>query len=164
MGLALVITALFVLLTATLVVFGKNPIYSAFSLILSFFGLAVLYALMGNYLLGAVQVLVYTGAIVVLFVFVVMLIQIHKGTGFQSKRPFLSLFSILVSWNIGILLFKVSGSVPWVTPESMPGTEMRAVSKLLFTDYLWPFELLSLFLLVMIIGVYLLARPEKGNA
>lgn len=163
MDLSFIITGFFVLLSAIFVVFGRHPIQSAFSLVLCFFGLAVLYTLLGNMFLGAVQILIYTGAIVVLFVFVVMLIQFPKGTGFQSKRPFLSLFSIIMVWNLGVMLFKITGSVPWIL-KAQDGTQMRMIAKMLFAQYLWPFELLSLFLLIMIIGIYLLAHAEpKGE-
>lgn len=144
------------------VVFSRSAVYSAFSLILTLFGLAGLFMLWGASLLAVLQVLIYAGAIVVLFVFVVMLIDVGRGRQLHTARPFLAVVGGLGTWFLSLMLLRTlnhaqmfSGKAPH---ES--GNDMRTLSKLLFTDYLWPFEVLSLFLLAMVVAIFVIAKPE----
>lgn len=156
--------SLFTLVTAAGVVLSRNVIYSAFNLVLCFFGLATLYLLWGATFISMVQILIYAGAIVVLFVFVVMLLNFEKPT---EKSP--SLFFMAVTgggvWVISLLLLRVFSKTFGMLsiPETTQALSVRTVSKLLFTQYLWPFEVLTVFLLALIIGIFLVARPEKNE-
>lgn len=146
------------------VVFSRSAIYSAFCLVLCFFGLAGIYLLWGASFISMVQILIYTGAIVVLFVFVVMLLELGKGVG----RPLAGWVFVAASgvtvWFLSLVLLRIlNRSKPLATLA--PATyDIRTTAKLLFAEYLWPFEILSLFLLALIVGVYVLTReaPKEG--
>jgi len=154
----------FCIATSMAVVFAKNAVYSAFALILTLFGLATLFLLWGNAFLASLQVLIYAGAIVVLFVFVVMLLDIARGSHQHAPRPLLGIVGGAATWVLSLLLLRtLNHSRFFAGAEGLTARalDMRTVSKLLFTDYLWPFEVLSLFLLAMIIAIFVLARPER---
>jgi len=156
---------LFTIACAVGVVFCRSAIYSAFCLILSFFGLAGIYLLWGSPFIAMIQILIYTGAIVVLFVFVVMLLDLGRGSGPSWQNSFMVMVSGAGAWLFSLVLlrslnqaqFAISGAAGGVGHE----TSMRTISRLLFTEYLWPFEVLSVFLLALIIAIYALARPEE---
>lgn len=156
---------LFVLGCAVAVVFARNPIYSAFSLILCFFGLSGLYVLWNAPFIAMIQILIYTGAIVVLFVFVVMLLNLGRGSGSAAAGWLTVLISGGAVWCFSLLLLRALNRTPFYPPGSnaSAATDMRTISKLLFTDYLWPFEVLSVFLLALILAIYALARPATQS-
>lgn len=159
--LALTITSIFTLLCASIVVFSKNAIYSAFGLILALFGLAVMYLLWGTPFMAMIQVLIYTGAIVVLFVFVVMLLNLSP-TSMNLSFNFLTILMIVASsWFVALLLLKSLNQGVLPLSQAVTTFDMKTVSKLLFTKYVWPFEVLSIFLLALIVAVFTLARPEN---
>ncbi len=154
---------IFTIAMAMAVVFAKSAVYSAFSLILTLFGLATLFLLWGNGFLASLQVLIYAGAIVVLFVFVVMLLDISKGRA-QTPRPLLGIVGGTATWLFSLLLLRTLNHARFFN-AAVSGQahrmDMRVLSKLLFTDYLWPFEVLSLFLLALIVAIFILAKPEE---
>jgi len=156
--------AVFTLLCAVGVVFARSAIYSAFSLVLCFFGLAGLYLLWDATFLSMIQILIYTGAIVVLFVFVTMLLYLDKTLGPQWHGWLAMIVGGSAVWTLTYLLLKSLNSFTIATPTTVADTSFRNISKLLFTQYLWPFEVLSIFLLVMMIAIYILARPEEKDA
>jgi NADH-quinone oxidoreductase subunit J len=156
--------SIFTVVTGAGVILSRNVIYSAFNLVLSLFGLATLYLLWGATFISMIQVLIYAGAIVVLFVFVVMLLNFEKPT---DKNPSLLMVGLSGAsiWLVCLILLRILTQTFGLMP--MPETtvsSVRTVSKLLFTQYLWPFEVLTVFLLAMIIGIFLVARPEKGGS
>lgn len=146
------------------VVFSRSPVYSAFSLILSFFGLSAMYVLWDATFIAMIQILIYTGAIVVLFVFVVMLLDLGHSAGGYWHSWFTVVFAGFGTWCLGLFLLRSlnSGNSRPIVSLGV-NTGMREISRLLFTDYLWPFEVLSLFMLAMLIAVYALARPETPD-
>jgi NADH-quinone oxidoreductase subunit J len=147
------------------VVFSKNAVYSAFSLILCFFGLSAVYVMWGATFIAMIQILIYTGAIVVLFVFVVMLLDLVKSAATPSFGWISLTLTVIGVWSFSVLLLKAMNRAFYFNPTSVTGqTDMRSISKLLFMDYLWPFEILSIFLLALIIGIFALTRPEDVNA
>jgi NADH-quinone oxidoreductase subunit J len=148
--------------TAIGVVAFKNPISSAFALILSFFAVAALYAMLQAHFLAVIQVLVYAGAIMVLFIFVIMLLNLQpaeleeKGFSWTFKGTVIAFLSVLcfgLAW-----IFRQTADVFPKVPETF-GT-VKAVGKLLFTQYWFPFEFTSVLLLVAIIGGVVLAKRE----
>ena len=141
------------------VVFSKNPVYSAFCLILSFFGLSALYVLWGATFIAMIQVLIYTGAIVVLFVFVVMLLNLGRGQSHSHSWLMVGVSGLAVGF-LSLPLFRILSRT--TIPETGPTAEIniRVISKLLFSQYLWPFEVLSLFLLAMIVAIFALTRSD----
>lgn len=158
-GLALVAVG-----SAVAMLLSKNAIYSALNLILNFISIAIFYLLLGAPFIAVAQVAVYAGAIMVLFLFVIMLLgsQDLPGTprlGWQ--RPLaVVLAAILVIETVAILLFN-----PLALPVEAPLSEgfgaPETLASLLFSDYLLPFEAISVLLLVAMVGAILLTRQVR---
>ena len=145
---------------ALMVVFSRNPVSSILYLVLAFFSLAAFYVVLGAQFIAAVQIIVYAGAIMVLFLFVVMLLnlnQIDEGGGGYLKTLGIVTGGVLVV--ILITAFsKFSGTLT-------PATEMtltQTLGEVLFTKYLIPFEIASVLLLVAIVGAVVLVKKERG--
>ncbi len=149
----------------------KQPINSALSLIVVMASLAVLYLLLGAEFVAAVQVIVYAGAVMVLFVFVIMLLNAgaEERTAHGSRVAMvLGVPGLII--GLGIAAWAVShlsgaGTVAIGGPIIMNGTEVfgrpQAVGRLLFRDYLLPFEVTSILILIAIMGAVVLARREE---
>ncbi|MFL6193727.1 MAG: NADH-quinone oxidoreductase subunit J, partial [Thermoanaerobaculia bacterium] len=153
----LVIFAIFAAVSigsAIVVVAHKSPIYSTLALVLTLFAMAVLFVLLGAPFLGALQVLVYAGAIVVLFLFVIMLLNLqkeesaHADTGAQLWAAILG---AVVFAGMLVLLFWRGGS-PAVAPLTPETVSLKRLATALFSEYLLPFEMVGLLLLVAVIG------------
>jgi NADH-quinone oxidoreductase subunit J len=146
--------------SALVVVLHKNPVYSTMSLVLTLFSVAVLFVLLGAPFLAAIQILVYAGAIVVLFLFVIMLLNIQREemshTG-QSAQRWASILGALVFAGLLILLFWRAGN-PSVAPLTEEMVDMKSLARELFSAYLLPFEIIGLLLLVAVIGATVVAR------
>src|SRR5215210_2786783 len=142
------------LVSAIVVVTHKSPIYSTLSLVLALFSTAVLYVLLGAPFLGALQILVYAGAIVVLFLFVIMLLNVqkeetaHADTGAQLWAAILG---AVVFAGMLVLLFWRGGS-PTPAPLTPETVSPKRLATALFSEYLLPFEMVGLLLLVAVIG------------
>ena len=150
--------------TALLVITSRHPTTSVLYLLLTMFAIAGLFVLLEAYFLAAIQVIVYAGAILVLFLFVIMLLGIEPETDrFASTKLFQWLgritamtFCIEIGWML-------SQGVPSLLPigtQGIAGTT-AAVGELLFTKGLLPFEMTSLLLLSAIIGAVVLARRKS---
>lgn len=142
------------------VVFMRNPVGSALSLILALLGMACIYLTLGAEFLAAVQVLVYAGAIVVLFLFVILLVNQEKTTagGFSPLRLIVPVAVIGLSVVWACLLSGVESPEALSDPSLGSG---RSAAKLLFTTYIFPFEAASIILLAAMIGAIVLAK-KKG--
>jgi NADH-quinone oxidoreductase subunit J len=157
---------------SVLVVLKKNPVASAFSLVLVFFGFAGIYALLDAHLIAALQVFVYAGAIMVLFVFVIMLLNADVPS-FDLGRSHLGLR--LTAGLLGLTMlalfvwaFKHTPITPAVaefTKEKIEasGGNTQVISELMFSEYILPFELTSVLLLAAIIGAVAIAKRKLGN-
>lgn len=161
-NLTLVVFLIGILASALGVVFNRNAILSALFLILAFFGLAGVYVWCGSPFLAAVQVLIYTGAIVVLFVFVVMLVNQDKLLEISSSRM-VPLVAGTMVWFLALIVLRTLNRLPMAMPSMRLTPDLRSVAMSLFAEYLWPFEVLSCFLLVIIVGVYVLTREGKSS-
>ncbi len=155
-----------------LVVLHKNPITSALFLVLAFCALAGIYLLLHAEFLGMVQIVVYAGAIMVLFLFVIMYMNLQHDveTGVQTavRRG--------IGWLTGAALLLVGTTLlrrGWFlgpANEQVPAMEhgnVAAIGKVLYSRYLFPFEITSILLLVAMVGVIVIARgrakhPEEG--
>ena len=143
-----------------------HPIDSALSLVVVMGSLAVEYLLLGAEFVAAVQVIVYAGAIMVLFVFVIMLLNAGEEERTQGSRvalllgiPGMLLGSTLIAWVV--LNHSGTGAVP---VGALPGPP-KALGWLLFHEFLLPFEVTSILVLIAIMGaVVLAARPEKRGS
>ncbi len=166
-------TALFVILAAAAVVTAlgvilqRNPVNSAIFLILTFFSLAGVYLLLNAEFIAIVQILVYAGAIMVLFLFVIMLLNLGKERKLITRLGLQKGVGVLLA---AVLLFQVGIVFKAALLEGTKGTfspdqvarlgNTETVARLLFTDFLLPFEITSVLLLVAIIGAIVLAKKE----
>ena len=149
----------------------KHPINSALSLIVVMGSLALLYLLLGAEFVAAVQVIVYAGAVMVLFVFVIMLLNAgaEEVLPHRSRVAFLlGVPGLIVGLTIGVWVISHYAGLDRISiggPQIMSGTESfgnpRAVAQLLFRDYLLPFEVTSILILIAILGAVVLARREE---
>src|SRR5438552_7197740 len=141
-----------------------NAIHGALFLVVNLGSIAALYLTLGAEFLAAAQVIVYAGAIMVLFVFAIMvLIPGKEETGPDPRRPWR-----LLALPAGAILLLLLAVYVVRAPGAPSGREtsggVAAIARLLFTDYLFPFELTSVLLLAAIVGVLLLARRRAGMA
>jgi NADH-quinone oxidoreductase subunit J len=145
--------------SALALILRKNAIHGALFLVVNLGSIAVLYLMLGAEFLAAAQVIVYAGAIMVLFVFAIMvLIPGKEETGPDPRRG-----ARLLAVPVGALMFLLLTIVVagrWSGPRGPagPSGNVAAIGRLLFTSYLFPFELASVLLLAAMVGVLLLAR------
>lgn len=147
--------------TATLVVTLRNPVYSALSLFIMFFHVAGLFVLLNAEFIAAIQVLVYAGAILVLYLFVVMLLNLRREERYHRQYLLGAFLGVVILTELTLILSKsrfqpAIGDYSPAMIQTMGNTE--AVGRALFTTYLLPFEVASLILLVAMIGAIVLAK------
>lgn len=157
---------------ALAVVFGRSAIQSAFCLVLVFFAFAGMYALLGAHFLAALQVLVYAGAIMVLFIFVIMLLNADGPSLDLGRTPFWlkGLIGLLII-SLGAILVQSFRTMKFATPPAIFSPEVigqyggntKVVSTLLFSDFLLPFELTSILLLSAMVGSVAIAMRKKKS-
>ncbi len=149
--------------TALGVLVSRNPVYAAINLVAAFFCMAGIYVLLTAHLIAFMQVLVYAGAVMVLFLFVIMLLSLgdeHLVPG-PSKRAMQwvgVVGALAVAGVIGTAIWRV-GETSAATVDGAFGT-VKAVGRVLFTEYLLPFEATSLLLLVAIVGAVVVAKER----
>jgi NADH-quinone oxidoreductase subunit J len=172
-GWAFVVFAALALVMAVAVVVARNPVHSALFLLSSFLLVACLFILEQAEFVGAVQILVYAGGIMVLFLFVIMLVHqrtVRGTTAFQHQWDLAMLFVILFLLPfLYILGTEKFGDVPASTDAFRSiGTRVigntEAIAWLLYRDYLLPFEVASVFLLVAMIGAVVLGKRSVERA
>jgi NADH-quinone oxidoreductase subunit J len=161
--------AVICLLGAAGVILSENPVHSALSLVGTLFGVAVLFVAQDAEFLAAVQVIVYAGAIVVLFLFVIMLLGVDSTDDItveplKGQRVPAAVSGVLVA---GVLLFavvfkgKITGDHS-VAAKDTPGVpNVEELGRLLFTRYLWAFEITSVLLVIAVVGAVSLARHRR---
>lgn len=158
---------------AMLVVFKKSPVSSAFSLIMVFAAFAGIYANLGAHLVAVIQILVYAGAIMVLFIFVIMLLSADEPSfDMQRSHPAAKVFvGVFCVFMLGIFIWalKKSGdhsALPGrYTLEAIEnaGGNTRLISRQMFSKYILPFELTSVLLMAAIVGAIALAKRNIGK-
>lgn len=157
-----------VVLTSLLVVTRKNPVHGVLWMLVMFFHVAGLYLFLNAEFMAAIQIIVYAGAILVLYVFVIFLLNIARETKeeqFIGEWPIgltaaLSIFIIVVITLAGIRVNPVGS---WSIDAVNEATHTAAIGKILYTEFLFPFEIASLILLVAIIGAVVLAKKQKDR-
>ena len=155
--------AIIAVVCAVNVVVQTHPISSALSLVGVMGSLAVLYLLLGGEFIAMAQVIVYAGAIMVLFLFVIMLLNAgaESTQGRSLVSQFLGIpgfFALLVVLSFGML--RLFPNAPRVKFGEFTGGGAREVGRALFTEYLLPFEIVSVLILIAILGAIVLARKE----
>jgi NADH-quinone oxidoreductase subunit J len=150
------------IVAALSVVLQRTPVYSALSLILVLCSLAVIYLLLGAQFLAVIQVIVYAGAIMVLFVFVIMLLNARQESptdhSLFARRLGLPLLAVFLAEVIFVVVGHFSGSV-FAAGATFDGGP-RAVGALLFRNYVLPFEVTSILILVAVMGAVVLAKKQ----
>lgn len=141
--------------------FSRSPVTSAMFLVLTIVFLTGLFVLLEAFFLAAVQILVYAGAVMVLFLFVIMLLDLPEEERDRYRWGLTVLAMLAMGGLLGLLLKAVSSSeLPaGFTAGAAPGDPVP-LGRLLFTEYLLPFEIVSVLLLVAMIGVVLLSRRD----
>ena len=151
------------------VVAYKNPVTSAFSMIVSFLGLAALFIQLDAYLVGILQILVYAGAIMVLFLFIIMLLDIKEEeskTFFRSNLFASSLVGVGFLALLVVVLRKSGGAFARELPEvsalgGAPGqSDVHHIGRLLFGQYWFPIQMVAILLLAATVGVIVLSRKR----
>lgn len=156
-----------IVVTSFLVVALRNPVYSVLSLLIMFFHVAGLYVTLHAEFLAAVQIIVYAGAILVLYLFVVMLLNVKQEQRYHPQVVLGALLGLTVFAEVLLLAVYRSFSPPVLDgsdagmAESAGNTE--SIGELLYSTYLFPFEVASLILLVAMIGAVILAKRDLGQ-
>ena len=153
-------------LSSILVITRKNAVHSVIWMLVLFVHIAAIYLFLNAELLAAIQIIVYAGAILVLYLFVIMLLNLREE---DTKKKFLSqwplglitgivfiMFFILILGKIAVFPAPGKYSVEFIKSEGI----MMTIGKVLYTEYLLPFEVVSLILLVAIIGAVVLAKKK----
>ena len=159
------LVALVVVASGLLVILCKSPINSAIGLVNTFFCLAIFYVMLHAPFMAAIQIMVYAGAIMVLILFVIMLLNLGAAARKRYTQGIVwsALASLMVLVNVVFFLKRgrvtgAEGDITAFTVESVGHTEL--IGRTMFTEFLLPFEIASILLLVAIIGAVVLAKKE----
>ncbi len=154
------------LASAVVVVTHRKPVYSTMALVVTLLATAVLFVLLGHPFLAALQVLLYTGAILVLFLFVIMLLNVGRERPTGARLPPLlwlaALGAVIFFGGLGRLLWQAHGSelLPPLTPAFV---STKSIAEELFSNYLLPFEIIGLLLLVAVVAASWVARRAENE-
>jgi NADH-quinone oxidoreductase subunit J len=153
------------LIASLLLVTRKNPIHSALFLVLNFLCVAAIYILLYSQFIAIIQVVVYAGAIVMLIVFVIMLldleIEVRSGLKIVYSKLIGGFLAVLFLFGIlySVVAKSPTGKVGTYTPDKV-SANVKAVGEMLFTQYLFPFEIVSVLLITAIIGAVILSKKR----
>lgn len=149
------------------VVLLKNPVHNALSLVATLFGIAVLFVNQGAYFLAAIQVIVYAGAIVILFLFVIMLLGVDRETD-EGREPLVAQRPLAVATGLAILGLslvallsagqRATGDKADLAPLNQPGPDINLLAEVLFTRYVYAFEITAVLLTVAVVGAVVLSK------
>lgn len=157
------------LASAVMVIASRKVFYSAISLVTCLCSVAVLYLALDSPFIAAVQIIVYAGAIMVVFLFVIMLLDPFSSEALRDKKKYLAYFGVV----LGILAFTIIYSILKSyslarTPKSPSFFEgnvgsLQQLGQVLFSEYLLPFEMTSVLILIAIVGVVVLAKRQASK-
>jgi NADH-quinone oxidoreductase subunit J len=139
---------------------SRNPVTSAMFLVLTLIAMSGLFILLNAFFLAAIQILVYAGAVMVLFLFVIMLLDIQEEERRRMNRVAVFLGSLSVAAIAGLLIHAVAQAKPVVEGGAVVEGTTKVLGRRLFEVHLLPFEVLGLLLLVAMVGVILLSKKE----
>lgn len=156
-----VILGVFAVLSALMVVFEKNPVHSVLYLVLTFFSIAGEFVLLNAQFIAIVNVIVYAGAIMVLFLFVIMLLNLNKET--EPHKALWMKFGAVVTGGLLFLVvvssLKVADTIEVQSLHSDIGT-IQQLGKVLFTQFLLPFEVSAVLFLAAMVGAVMLSKKD----
>ena len=152
--------------TALLTIISKNPIHSAIYLVISFFSIAGHYLMFNAQFLAVVHIIVYSGAIMILFLFTIMLMNLNKED--EPHKSSLSKIAAVISFCLlcFVMLAVFMKAQPVITEYDISGQDYQSIKVLgqvLLNEYMLPFEFASVLLLVSMIGAVLLSKKEKAT-
>jgi NADH-quinone oxidoreductase subunit J len=154
------------LLSALMVVLAKNPIHSVLYLVFTFFCISGHYVLLNAQFLMAVNIIVYAGAIMVLFLFVIMMFDLRKNQP-ESKSNLTKLAGSVVAGSLLVVLIALVRQNNFQTPQAESFVSQTGMvenlGKVLYSEYLLPFELVSILFFVAMVGAVLLGKREAGE-
>ncbi len=153
-----IITVIF----ALMLVFSKRTVVSAFALLMTLLTLALIYFQLGSIFLSAVQVLINAGAIAILFVFVMMLINLEQFQNNREKSKIklvISTFTMLVV--LGVLALVINNNIETLSVNNLTDNSMNALFSKLFSTYFLPFEMATVLLLAAIVACIVITTHEK---
>jgi NADH-quinone oxidoreductase subunit J len=142
---------------------SRNPVTSAMCLLLSMISLSALFVLLHAFFLAAIQILVYAGAVMVVFIFIIMLLNLPEEQRRRLRKASLAVGLVSVLAILGVMLGALGadlGVVQQMSPRPEVTASAADLGRLLFTKYLLPFEIVSILLLVAMVGVILLSKRD----
>jgi NADH-quinone oxidoreductase subunit J len=158
-------------LGALLVIGQRNPIYSVLAIIVSFFGLSGLYVLLEAPFVAVVQIIIYAGAIMVLFLFTVMLLNVPREDAAEWDRthPFYRPWPMRIGGVLAVLmviqltwaLARTPGLIAGVADDRPAVSAVSELGRVLFTDYMFAFEVTSILIIIAMVGAVVLARKRE---
>ena len=163
------VLSLIAIASALGMLFSRNAVYSALFLALNFVTVAVFYLLLGAPFIAMSQITVYAGAIMVLFLFVIMLLGVESlapGKALPWQRPLAALLSVvLVVESVYLIVSRAQPGMSIAAPAASINdmANLRLMAMTLFNQYLLPFEVTSILLLVAMVGAIVLTKQEKGE-
>jgi len=159
--------ALVTVVCALLVIVQKNPVSSVIFLIMAFFAQAILYVQLSALFVAVLQIIVYTGAILVLFLFVIMLLNLRRDEFGPDRWPLqrwvVRVFGIVLGIEFIIVIARGVNELKVAATPSTDFGSVENVAAVLFTDYVFAFELTSILLIVALVGAVVLAKRETGE-
>lgn len=170
-GIVFIASALVAVAASLLMVTRKNPVHSALWMIVTFFAMAVIYLLLNAQFIAVAQVMVYAGAIMMLILFVIMLVQMEQGgeSGAGKSRRAVgtriawALIAVVLFAEIltGAVFYRMTGQSGQYPAEVVSRVgHVKTVGAVLYTQYLFPFEIASILLLVGIVGAVVIAKKK----
>lgn len=152
------------LLSALMVILSKNPIHSVLYLVFTFFCISGHYVLLNAQFLMVVNIIVYAGAIMVLFLFVIMMLDLRKNLP-DSKTNLTKIAGVITGGTLMVIIFAIfrkNEFAPNPNTDSQIGL-VGNLGKVLFSEYLLPFELISILFFVAMVGAVMLGKREAGE-
>jgi NADH-quinone oxidoreductase subunit J len=148
----------------------RNPVHNALSLVATLFGVAILFVIQEAYFLASIQVIVYAGAVVVLFLFVIMLLGIDRDEELEAESDPMSVYvggAMALSF-VGLVLAVVlnDGAITGQTSAGAPldaGNDLETLGRSIFVDHVFAFEITSVLLIIAVIGAVVLSRRSTGD-
>lgn len=154
------LTAVVALVSGIVAVSHRNPVVNVLSLVITFFCVAVNYALLGAEFLAAAQILIYAGAILVLFLFVVMLLNAPEVTATGETRPFQRAAGLVVAGVLAVSLAFLALAPRFPTPTVAAAGDAKSIGRLLVGPHLFAFELITVVLLTAMVGALVLVKRK----